>query len=74
MKKKKKKKRITEVANGVKERRGANVKEESKRNVKSWYLIRKKGKRPFVLKCMVCKVEFNQPSCWLYSVPNLLVF
>ena len=20
------------------------------------------------------KVEFNQPSCWLYSVPNLLVF
>ena len=22
----------------------------------------------------VCKVEFNQPSCWFYSVPNLLVF
>ena len=21
-----------------------------------------------------CKVEFNQPSCWLYSVPDLLVF
>ena len=21
-----------------------------------------------------CKVEFNSPSCWLYSVPNLLVF
>ena len=21
-----------------------------------------------------CKVEFNQPSCWLYSVQNLLVF
>ena len=21
-----------------------------------------------------CKVEFNQPSCWLYSIPNLLVF
>ena len=21
----------------------------------------------------MCKVEFNQPSCWLYSVPNLLV-
>ena len=21
-----------------------------------------------------CKVDFNQPSCWLYSVPNLLVF
>ena len=21
-----------------------------------------------------CKVEFYQPSCWLYSVPNLLVF
>ena len=20
-----------------------------------------------------CKVEFNQPSCWFYSVPNLLV-
>ena len=22
----------------------------------------------------LCKVEFNQPSCWFYSVPNLLVF
>ena len=22
----------------------------------------------------ICKVEFIQPSCWLYSVPNLLVF
>ena len=21
-----------------------------------------------------CKVEFNQPSYWLYSVPNFLVF
>ena len=21
-----------------------------------------------------CKVEFYQPSCWLYSVPSLLVF
>ena len=21
-----------------------------------------------------CKVEFNQPSCWFYSVTNLLVF
>ena len=21
-----------------------------------------------------CKVEFNQPSCWLYSMLNLLVF
>ena len=21
-----------------------------------------------------CKVEFNKPSCWFYSVPNLLVF
>ena len=21
-----------------------------------------------------CKVEFNQPSCRLYSVPNLLIF
>ena len=21
-----------------------------------------------------CKVEFNQPSCWLYSVSNLVVF
>ena len=21
-----------------------------------------------------CKVEFNQPSCWLYSMPNFLVF
>ena len=24
--------------------------------------------------CVFCKVEFNQPSCWLYSAPNLLVF
>ena len=22
----------------------------------------------------MCKVKFNQPSCWLYSMPNLLVF
>ena len=21
-----------------------------------------------------CKVEFNRPSCWLYSVPNLFIF
>ena len=21
-----------------------------------------------------CTVEFNQSSCWLYSMPNLLVF
>ena len=21
-----------------------------------------------------CKVKFNQPSCWLYSVQNLFVF
>ena len=21
-----------------------------------------------------CKVEFNQPFCWLYFVPNLLIF
>ena len=21
-----------------------------------------------------CKVEFNQPSCWLYFVPNFLIF
>ena len=21
-----------------------------------------------------CKVEFNQPSCWLYSMLNFLVF
>ena len=20
-----------------------------------------------------CKIEFNQPFCWIYSVPNLLV-
>ena len=26
------------------------------------------------LKIEICKVEFFQPSCWLYSVPNLLVF
>jgi len=23
---------------------------------------------------IVCKVEFYQPSCWLYSVSNLFVF
>ena len=23
---------------------------------------------------IICKVESNQPSCWLYSMPNLLVF
>ena len=23
---------------------------------------------------LLCKVVFKQPSCWLYSVPNLLVF
>ena len=22
----------------------------------------------------ICKVEFYQPYCWLYYVPNLLVF
>ena len=27
-----------------------------------------------MLALLFCKVEFNQPSCWLYSVPNLLVF
>ena len=21
-----------------------------------------------------CKVEFNQRSCWLYSMPNFLIF
>ena len=26
------------------------------------------------VKIAMCKVEFNQPSCWLYSVSNLLVF
>ena len=26
-----------------------------------------------IAKGVDCKVEFNQPSCWLYSVPNLLV-
>ena len=25
------------------------------------------------LRIPFCKVEINQPSCWLYSVPNLLV-
>ena len=24
------------------------------------------------LGCGFCKVEFNQPYCWLYSMPNLL--
>ena len=27
-----------------------------------------------IQKDQMCKVEFNQPSCWFYSVPNLLVF
>ena len=28
----------------------------------------------YVMEIMrLCKVEFNQPSCWLYSVLNLLV-
>ena len=27
-----------------------------------------------LVRLSVCKVEFIQPSCWLYSVPNLLVF
>ena len=27
-----------------------------------------------ILVIVWCKFEFNQPSCWLYSVPNLLVF
>ena len=26
-----------------------------------------------VAKNLFCKVEFNQPLCWLYSMPNLLV-
>ena len=27
-----------------------------------------------MLQTTSCKVEFNQPSCWLYSIPNFLVF
>ena len=30
--------------------------------------------KPPVYDELCCKVEFNQPSCWLYSVSNLLVF
>ena len=29
---------------------------------------------PGIAKGGDCKVEFYQPSCWFYSVPNLLVF
>ena len=31
-------------------------------------------KMRIIILSIFCKVEFNQPSCWLYSVPNLLVF
>ena len=31
------------------------------------------GFRHGIAKGGYCKVEFNQPSCWLYSVPKLLV-
>ena len=30
--------------------------------------------RRSLLSLRACKVEFYQPSCWLYSMPNLLVF
>ena len=34
-----------------------------------------RGGAPFYYtpKLPKCKVEFNQPFCWLYSVPNLFV-
>ena len=34
------------------------------------------GSRDYILERTIscCKVEFNQPSCWLYFMPNLLVF
>ena len=35
---------------------------------------KKKKKTLFSPPICICKVEFNQPSCWLYSMPNLLVF
>ena len=38
--------------------------------------FQKSGIFLLILQTMVCcyKVEFYQLSCWLYSVPNLLVF
>ena len=38
--------------------------------------VQKSGIFLLILQTMVCccKVEFYQLSCWLYSVPNLLVF
>ena len=32
------------------------------------------GKTTLARKIYNCKVEFYQPSCWFYSVPNLFVF
>ena len=39
----------------------------------NWNMTLKR--KPYVPnKVRSCKVEFNQPFYWLYSVPNLLVF
>ena len=35
---------------------------------------RKRKQKDIIMKLIDCKVEFIQPSNWLYSVPNLLVF
>ena len=41
----------------------------------AWCFGKQLGRNQFHIGwCYGCKVEFNQPSCWLYSVPNLLVF
>ena len=42
-------------------------------NTTNFILISKYGKK-MIKSHKNCKVEFNQPSYWLYSVPNLFVF
>ena len=38
------------------------------------YVVKKAFFEGALILAYMCKVEFNQPSCWLYSVPNLFVF
>ena len=38
------------------------------------YVVKKAFLEGALILAYMCKVEFNQPSCWLYSVPNLFVF
>ena len=37
-----------------------------------WHAMRLEGEMVIPM-IALCKVEFSQPSCWLYSVPNFLV-